>query len=59
MPTEAVIAGMGAIITALSAALGILWRNHLAADARERKRTDALEKRVAELTGILRKAAPK
>lgn len=59
MPIEWIVTGMGAIIATLSGAVALLWRNHLAADARERKRSDALEKRVAELIGILKKAAPK
>lgn len=50
---------MGAIISVLSGTVVLLWRNHLAADARERRRTDALEKRVSDLLGILKRAAPK
>lgn len=36
-----------------------LWRNHLAADQRERDRSDALEKRLTDITEILKRARPR
>lgn len=59
MPVEWVIAGMGAIISTLSAAVLILWRNHLAADERERKRADEANSRLAAMVDVLKKAKPK
>lgn len=54
---------MVSIISVLSGAVVILWRNHLAADERERKRTAALESElraiVSELRNALRKGTPK
>jgi len=59
VPVETVIAGLLAIVTALSTAVGILWRNHLANDERERKRTETAEADnraiIAELRQALRK----
>lgn len=50
---------MVSIITVLSTAIGILWRNHLASDERERARGAAAEQElraiVAELRTALRK----
>lgn len=63
MPIEWVVLGMGSIITVLSTAVGILWRNHLATDERERMRTNALETElkgiIADLRIALRKGAAK
>jgi hypothetical protein len=56
VPTEWVIAGMGTIITVLSGAVALLWRNHLAADERERKRTEVAEADNRALIGEFRKA---
>jgi hypothetical protein len=48
-------------VAALALALAIgreLWRAHKEADQRERDRTDALEKRLAEWTEIFKRAKP-
>ena len=61
VPIEWVIAGMVSIITVLSTAVTVLWRNHLATDERERLRTNALETElkgiIADLRTALRKGA--
>lgn len=57
MPAEWVIGGMASVIAALVTAVGILWRNHLASDERERKRADAANERLAAMVDVLKKAA--
>ena len=53
----------GAAITALVTVLGILWRDHLAQDKRERQRADRIDtanaRIVDTLRDALRKAEPK
>lgn len=48
---------MASVIAALVTAVGILWRNHLASDERERKRADAANERLAAMVDALKKAA--
>lgn len=52
---------MVSIISVLSTAVAVLWRNHLAGDERERKRTELAETDnraiIAELRAALRKGA--
>jgi hypothetical protein len=54
---------MVTIISVLSTTVAVLWRNHLAADERERLRTSTLEIElraiVSELRNALRKGAAK
>jgi hypothetical protein len=59
VPPEAVIGGLISIISVLSGAVVLLWRNHLAADERERKRADEANARLAEMVDVLKKAKPK
>lgn len=50
---------MGTVITVLSGAVALLWRNHLAADERDRKRAEVAEADNRAIIGELRKALRK
>jgi len=58
LPVEWLIGPVAGLALALWVARE-LWKAHLAADDRERKRADAMEARLTALVDVLRKAAPK
>jgi hypothetical protein len=53
VPTEWIITGMAGVIGTLGTVIGILWRNHLAQDKRERDRADAIDNRMGRLADEL------
>ena len=50
---------MVSIISILSTAVAVLWRNHLSGDERERKRADVAESDSRALVAELRRALAK
>lgn len=58
IPVELLVGPVAALALALWI-INTLWKAHQAADKREQDRADALERRVVDLTAILKKAAPK
>lgn len=58
IPIE-VILGTGGLAAFATWVVNELWKAHKAADQRERDRTDALEKRLADVVDILKRARPR
>ena len=58
IPIE-VILGSGGLAVFAVWIVTELWKSHKAADQRERDRADALEKRLADVVDILKRAKPR
>jgi hypothetical protein len=59
VPAEWIVTAMAGVIGTLGTVVGILWRNHLAQDKRERDRADAIDNRMGKLADALRDALVK